>query len=169
MFDINRIVPSEIDDYFRYSTLKGHVHDMGAAMQGGIGGHAGLFSNSNDVAKIMQMFLQRGYYGGRRFFNELTFDLFNTCYFCDVGNRRGIGFDKPEMDDSMATCGCVPKSSFGHSGFTGSYTWADPLNEVVYVFLSNRTYPTMENKLLSEHNIRTEIQRIIYESLNIFK
>ncbi len=138
---------------------------MGAAMQGGIGGHAGLFSNANDVAKIMQMFLQKGYYGGKRFFNESTFDLFNTCYFCDSGNRRGLGFDKPEMDDSLSTCGCVPKSSFGHSGFTGSYTWADPKNKIVYVFLSNRTYPTMENNLLSEHNIRTEIQKIIYKSL----
>ena len=69
------------------------------------------------------------------------------------------------MDDSLSTCGCVPKSSFGHSGFTGSYTWADPKNKIVYVFLSNRTYPTMENNLLSEHNIRTEIQKIIYKSL----
>tara|TARA_B100001094_G_scaffold193895_1_gene187775 strand:+ start:11170 stop:11589 length:420 start_codon:yes stop_codon:yes gene_type:complete len=139
---------------------------MGAAMQGGVGGHAGLFSNSNDVAKIMQMFLQGGYYGGKRFYKNSTVKYFNTCYFCDDNNRRGIGFDKPQLDDSNSTCGCVPMTSFGHSGFTGTYAWADPVNNIVYVFLSNRTYPTMNNNLLSKHNIRTEIQKIIYESFN---
>ena len=137
---------------------------MGAAMQGGIGGHAGLFSNANDFAKIMQMYLQGGYYGGSRFFNESTIDNFNTCYFCDDKNRRGIGFDKPHLDDGSSTCGCVPMSSFGHSGFTGTYAWADPENNIVYVFLSNRTFPTIDNKKLSQYNIRTEIQRVIYES-----
>ena len=142
---------------------------MGAAMQGGIGGHAGLFSNSNDVAKIMQMFVQGGHYGGKIFFNNSTIEYFNTCYFCKNNNRRGIGFDKPQLDSSMPTCGCVPMSSFGHSGFTGTYAWADPENNIVYVFLSNRTYPTMDNKLLSKYNIRTEIQRIIYESFEQIK
>ena len=162
----NKIVPSEIDNYFRNDTLTGFVHDMGAAMQGGIGGHAGLFSNSNDVAKIMQMYLQGGYYGGKMFFSNTTINNFNTCYYCTDGNRRGLGFDKPQLDDSLPTCGCVPMSSFGHSGFTGTYVWADPENKIVYVFLSNRTFPTMENKMLSQYNIRTEVQRVIYESFN---
>jgi CubicO group peptidase (beta-lactamase class C family) len=162
----NKIVPSEIDNYFRNDTLTGFVHDMGAAMQGGIGGHAGLFSNSNDVAKIMQMYLQGGYYGGKMFFSNSTINNFNTCYYCTDGNRRGLGFDKPQLDDSSPTCGCVPMSSFGHSGFTGTYVWADPENKIVYVFLSNRTFPTMENKMLSQYNIRTEVQRVIYESFN---
>ena len=162
----NKIVPSEIDNYFRNDTLTGFVHDMGAAMQGGIGGHAGLFSNSNDVAKIMQMYLQGGYYGGKMFFSNTTINNFNTCYYCNDGNRRGLGFDKPQLDDSSPTCGCVPMSSFGHSGFTGTYVWADPENKIVYVFLSNRTFPTMENKMLSQYNIRTEVQRVIYESFN---
>ncbi|MAU62815.1 MAG: beta-N-acetylglucosaminidase [Flavobacteriaceae bacterium] len=165
-FSKSKIVPSEIDNYFRNTTLHGYVHDMGAAMQGGIGGHAGLFSNSNDVAKIMQMYLQGGYYGGKRFFKTSTINDFNTCYFCENNNRRGIGFDKPQLDNSKPTCGCVPMSSFGHSGFTGTYTWADPENKIVYVFLSNRTFPTMENKMLYKYNIRTEIQRVIYESFN---
>ena len=159
-----KIAPSEIDNYFRNDIIRGSVHDMGAAMQGGVGGHAGLFSNSNDVAKIMQMYLQGGYYGGKRFFSSSTIDNFNTCYYCNDGNRRGLGFDKPQLDDSSPTCGCVPMSSFGHSGFTGTYVWADPENKIVYVFLSNRTFPTMENKMLSTYNIRTEIQRVIYES-----
>ena len=162
----NKIVPSEIDNYFRNDTLTGFVHDMGAAMQGGIGGHAGLFSNSNDVAKIMQMYLQGGYYGDKMFFSNSTINNFNTCYYCTDGNRRGLGFDKPQLDDSSPTCGCVPMSSFGHSGFTGTYVWADPENKIVYVFLSNRTFPTMENKMLSQYNIRTEVQRVIYESFN---
>ena len=162
----NKIVPSEIDNYFRNDTLTGFVHDMGAAMQGGIGGHAGLFSNSNDVAKIMQMYLQGGYYGGKMFFSNTTINNFNTCYYCNDGNRRGLGFDKPQLDDSSPTCGCVPMSSFGHSGFTGTYGWADPEKKIVYVFLSNRTFPTMGNKMLSQYNIRTEVQRVIYESFN---
>ena len=162
----NKIVPSEIDNYFRNDTLTGFVHDMGAAMQGGIGGHAGLFSNSNDVAKIMQMYLQGGYYGDKMFFSNSTINNFNTCYYCNDGNRRGLGFDKPQLDDSSPTCGCVPMSSFGHSGFTGTYVWADPENKIVYVFLSNRTFPTMGNKMLSQYNIRTEVQRVIYESFN---
>ena len=162
----NKIVPSEIDNYFRNDTLTGFVHDMGAAMQGGIGGHAGLFSNSNDVAKIMQMYLQGGYYGDKMFFSNSTINNFNTCYYCTDGNRRGLGFDKPQLDDSLPTCGCVPMSSFGHSGFTGTYVWADPENKIVYVFLSNRTFPTMGNKMLSQYNIRTEVQRVIYESFN---
>jgi len=165
-FKKDKIIPSELDDYFRHDKLTGYVHDMGAALQGGVGGHAGLFSNSNDVAKIMQMYLQRGLYGGLRYVDGTTLDHFNTCYFCEQNNRRGIGFDKPDTNDGESTCGCVPQSSFGHSGFTGTYTWADPENEIIYVFLSNRTYPTMKNNLLSKNNIRTEIHKVIYDSFN---
>jgi len=141
------------------------VHDMGAAMQNGVGGHAGLFSNANDVAKIMQMYLQKGFYGGKRYFKQQTLDKFNTCYFCENNNRRGVGFDKPQLEEIGPTCGCVSMTSFGHSGFTGTYAWADPDEEIVYVFLSNRTYPTAENQLLLSYNIRTEIQRLIYEAI----
>ena len=90
---------------------------------------------------------------------------FGSCYYCGDGNRRGLGFDKPQIDDSSPTCGCVPMSSFGHSGFTGTYVWGDPENNIVYVFLSNRTFPSMNNSKLSDNNVRTEIQRIIYDSL----
>ena len=159
------IVPSEIDDYFRYDTVHGYVHDMGAAMQGGVGGHAGLFSNTNDVAKLMQMYLQKGVYGGKRYFSSETFKTFNTCHYCDQENRRGIGFDKPQLEDEGPTCGCLSMTSFGHSGFTGTYAWADPEEEIVYVFLANRTYPKSDKNRLSEENIRTEIQRLIYESI----
>ncbi len=164
-FPKSSIVPSEEDKYFRYQTLQGHVHDMGAAMQGGVGGHAGLFSNANDVAKVMQMYLQNGFYGGERFFEARTVKKFNTCYFCDKKVRRGVGFDKPETNGGGPACECVSRKSFGHSGFTGTYTWADPEKELVYVFLSNRTYPTARNTLLVKSGLRTRIQEAIYDAI----
>ena len=164
-FSDENIVPTEIDDYFRYQKIQGYVHDMGAAMQNGVGGHAGVFSNANDVAKIMQMYLQKGYYGGQRYFKTETIDKFNTCYFCTKNNRRGIGFDKPQLGEDGPTCGCVSMTSFGHSGFTGTYAWADPDEDIVYIFLSNRTYPNANNNVLLKEGIRTEIQRLIYEAI----
>lgn len=165
-FSNKNIIPTEEDDYYRYQKIQGYVHDMGAAMQDGVGGHAGIFSNANDIAKIMQMYLQKGYYGGRRYFKTQTLDKFNKCHFCHKDNRRGIGFDKPQLGDSGPTCGCISMTSFGHSGFTGTYAWADPEEEIVYVFLANRTYPTSKgkNKLLRE-NIRTNIQQAIYDAI----
>jgi len=164
-FDRKQIVPSEKDNYWRFQTVQGYVHDMGAAMQGGIGGHAGLFSNANDVAKIMQMYLQGGFYGGERFIESRTIKKYNTCYFCHKDVRRGVGFDKPQLKDSGPTCGCVSRKSFGHSGFTGTYTWADPEEELVYVFLSNRTYPSANNRLLVKSGLRTRIQAAIYDAI----
>lgn len=165
-FPEEEIVPTERDDYWRHQLLRGYVHDMGAAMQNGIGGHAGLFSNANDVAKIMQMYLQNGSYGEYQFFSAETMSKFNKRYYADKKNRKGIGFDKPQLKESeKATCGCVSDLSFGHSGFTGTYAWADPESEIVYVFLSNRVYPTMENSGLVRENIRTEIQHIIQEAI----
>lgn len=160
------IVPSEKDTYFRNQLLQGHVHDMAAAMMGGVSGHAGLFGNANDVAKMMQMYLQKGFYGGKRFFKTATIETFNRQYYADKEVRRGLGFDKPQINlDEKATCACVSSHSFGHSGFTGTYAWADPDSGLLYVFLSNRVYPTMENKKLIKANVRTEIQRIIQEAI----
>jgi len=161
----NEIVPSEYDRYFRHSELRGYVHDMGAALLGGVGGHAGLFSNAEEVARIMQLYLNKGYFEGKRYFNSNTFDKFNQCYYCPEGNRRGVGFDKPQLDGEGSTCGCVSLESFGHTGFTGTYAWADPEKDLIYIFLSNRTYPTMDNNLLGSHNIRTRIQQLIYDSI----
>ena len=161
----NSIVPTVIDDYFRYDIVQGHVHDMGAAMMDGVSGHAGLFGNSLDVAKVLQLFLQKGSYSKKIFFDEKNFNLFNFRHFEDEKVRRGIGFDKPELDpDDPNTCGCVSESSFGHYGFTGSMAWVDPEKEIVYVFLSNRTYPDESNNSLSEFNIRTELQKIVHEA-----
>ncbi len=164
-FDKNAIPPTEIDTYFRHQLIQGYVHDMEAAMEGGVGGHAGIFSNSMDVAKIMQLYLQKGNYGNVQYFSSKTFDDFNTCYFCNEGNRRGLGFDKPQLGASGPTCGCVPMISFGHTGFTGTIAWADAENEIVYVFLSNRTFPEATVNKLSKENIREDIQKIIYDAI----
>ncbi len=163
---LDNIVPTEMDTDFRMQKVHGYVHDQGAAMMNGVSGHAGVFANANDVAKIMQMYIWKGYYGGKRYFNAESLDLFNRCYYCDKKVRRGIGFDKPQLGVEGPTCGCVSMTSFGHSGFTGTYTWADPENEVVYVFLSNRTYPDVKNRKLISSNIRTLIQQAIYDAID---
>ena len=163
--DYEHIVPSEIDTYYRHQEIRGYVHDMGAAMQGGVGGHAGIFSNANDLAKLMQMYLQKGFYGGKRYIKPETVDEFNTCYYCTANNRRGIGFDKPQLGKAGPTCGCVSKKSFGHSGFTGTFAWADPEKEIVYIFLANRTFPNADTNVLSREDIRAKIQQVIYNSI----
>lgn len=165
-FPKSQIVPTEKDDFFRHQLLQGYVHDEGAAMMGGVSGNAGLFGTSNDVAKIMQMYLQKGYYGGKSYLKPETIDTFNFRYFEDKGNRRGLTFDKPSLDPEVkATCGCTSFKSFGHSGYTGTYTFVDPDTEIVYVFMSNRVYPTRDNNLLGKHNIRTRVQGLIQDAI----
>jgi len=160
----NRIVPTENDTIFRKQIIDGYVHDPGAAMLGGVAGHAGLFSNANDVAVIMQMLLNKGTYGGEKYFNESTVDKFTAKY--NTKSRRGLGFDKPDVNPKNSpTCAAASLSTFGHTGFTGTTTWADPDNGIVYVFLSNRIHPSAENKKLVELNIRTDIQQVIYDSM----
>jgi beta-N-acetylhexosaminidase len=166
-FPRERIAPTENDIYFRRQLLQGYVHDPGTAMMGGIAGHAGVFSNANDLAKIMQMYLQKGIYGGRRYFSEATFDLYNTCIYCNEGIRRGLGFDKPELDPEKEGPACpdVSPNSFGHSGFTGTLAWADPDFGIVYIFISNRVYPDQDNARLYDLSTRTNIQQVIYDAI----
>ena len=165
-FNARDIAPTEIDDYFRHQHLKGYVHDMAAAMMDGVSGHAGLFANSNDLAKMMQMYLQGGYYGGKRYFEAETIDKFNHRYYENDSIRRGLGFDKPDLDPKISAASkFASANSFGHSGFTGTYTWVDPDNGLLFVFLSNRVFPVMHNNKLGEHNIRTNIHNLIYEAI----
>jgi CubicO group peptidase (beta-lactamase class C family) len=168
-FPKDRIPPTENDTIFRKQIVQGYVHDQGAALLGGVSGHAGLFSNANDIAKIMQMYLWKGFYGGKRYLKPETIDLFNTCHFCEDDVRRGVGFDKPQLGDVGPTCGCVSMLSFGHSGFTGTFTWADPQEEIVYVFLSNRTYPDASNRRIIGSNLRSNIQQVIYDAINQYR
>ncbi len=164
--DCSLIAPTENDTYFRHTLIQGYVHDMEAAMEGGIAGHAGIFSNAMDIAKMMQMYLNKGNYGTINYFSPETFNVFNTCNFCLEGNRRGLGFDKPQLGKEGPTCGCVSKASFGHTGFTGTIAWADPETEIIYVFLSNRTFPDSNApNRLSKENIREDIQKIIQDAI----
>ena len=167
-YNTKNIAPTEIDEYFRFREINGYVHDMSAAMFGGVSAHAGLFGNTNNVAKVMQMYLQGGNYANQQILNTETINLFNICYYCDEDNRRGVGFDKPQLEDEGPTCNCVSMKSFGHSGWTGTFAWADPEHELIYIFLSNRSYPggetASESKLVKE-NIRSKIQEVIYSSI----
>ena len=164
-FDLSEIAPTEKDTYFRHTLVHGYVHDMGAAMMGGVAGHAGLFGDALDVAKMMQLFLDGGMFNGERLISEKTINDFNTCYYCKEGNRRGAGFDKPQLGKSGPTCGCASMKSFGHTGFTGTMAWADPEKDLIYVFLSNRTYPDADDNKLSKANTREDIQQVIYDAL----
>ncbi len=165
-FAYAQIVPSEVDQSFRKSVIHGFVNDQGAAMLGGVSGHAGLFSNANDLAKMSQMLLNGGVYGGKRYLKSSSIETFNTAYFQKKENRRALGFDKPAMQvgDPGPTCEQASQSSFGHSGFTGTYFWVDPDTQSVYVFLSNRTFPNADNNKLVKHDIRTKIQAAFYEA-----
>jgi beta-glucosidase-like glycosyl hydrolase/CubicO group peptidase (beta-lactamase class C family) len=165
-FDLDRIVPTEFDAKFRKQLVHGDVHDQGAAMLGGVGGHAGLFSDANDLAVLMQMYLNFGTYGGKRYIDSLTVKEFTKCQYC-FGNRRGIGFDKPEMTAGKESpvCLCVSAESFGHTGFTGTMAWVDPVNGLVYIFLSNRVYPDADDNKLAKSGIRGKIHQLIYDAV----
>jgi CubicO group peptidase (beta-lactamase class C family) len=160
---IDQIAPTEDDKLFRRSLVRGCVHDPGAAMFGGVAGHAGLFSNALDLAVLMQMNLQQGYYGGEKFFLPSTVGEFSKRQFDK--NRRGLGWDKPDPDGNGPTSDYASPNTFGHTGFTGTAVWIDPDQNLVYVFLSNRVYPDAGNTKLIKNNIRTKIHDVIYESI----
>lgn len=163
----SRILPTENDRVFRRQLIHGDVHDPGAAMLGGIAGHAGLYSNANDLAKMMQMFLQYGSYGGKRFIDSATIAEFTREQFPENDNRRGLGFDRPITDEADAGPACDEASelSYGHSGFTGTLAWVDPEYDLVYIFLSNRIHPNQDNFKLISSNVRTNIMEKIYHAI----
>ncbi len=170
-FSRDMIVPTEQDNIFRKELLQGFVHDEGASMLGGVSGNAGLFGTANDLAKIMQMYLQNGYYGGQQFLDSASVCEFTRIQYPENENRRGLGFDKPFIDnhenklkDAYPAVDASPES-FGHSGYTGTFTWADPKNNLLFIFFSNRVYPTRENSKLFKLNIRPEMHQAIYDSL----
>jgi CubicO group peptidase (beta-lactamase class C family) len=146
------------------NTVQGYVHDMGAAMLGGVSGHEGLFSNANDLAVLMQMLLNKGSYGGVKYLNPETVRLFTTR--AKGSTRRGIGFDLGAADKNVVTnlSKMASDPTFGHTGFTGTCAWADPEKNIVYVFLSNRTYPSSNNWRLAKGDYRERIQTAIYEA-----
>ncbi len=170
-FSESRILPTEYDSIYRKVLICGYVHDEAAAVMGGISGNAGLFSNANDIAKLMQMYLNGGEYGGRRYLSEDVLREFSSVQFPDNGNRRGLGFDKPLFNNSSYSLANsypapgVSQESFGHSGFTGIFVWMDPKDELLYIFMSNRVYPTRDNRLIYELNIRPSVHQVFYEAI----
>lgn len=162
------IAPTENDTCFRMQLLQGDVHDQMAALFGGVSGHAGLFANARDLAVMMQLLVNKGYANGRQFLSEYTIKKFTTAPYVENKNRRGIGFDKPEVDPEVKFYTPAKQSSmqsFGHTGFTGTFAWADPENQLVVVFLSNRVYPDASNNKLSQLDIRTKIHELFYEAV----
>ncbi|MGD0582113.1 MAG: glycoside hydrolase family 3 N-terminal domain-containing protein [Bacteroidales bacterium] len=170
-YPMARIVPTEYDSLFRKQLLHGTVHDEGAAMLGGISGHAGLFATANDLMKLMEMYRRMGNYGGEQIISSEIMKEYTRCQFPENKNRRGLGFDKPlvnnaelKQEETYPTHS-TPPESFGHSGYTGTFVWMDPKNELTYIFFCNRVYPTRNNNLLTDMNIRTEILQVIYDSI----
>jgi CubicO group peptidase (beta-lactamase class C family) len=164
----NAIVPTEYDSIFRKTLTKGWVHDENAALLGSVSGNAGLFGTAKDLAILMQMYLQKGTYNGKRYIKETTLNEFTKIQYPDNNNRRGLGFDKPLIgNDTLSIKEAYPApqvspESFGHSGFTGTFVWADPENEMVFIFLSNRVYPTRTHRNIYNLNIRPALQQVFY-------
>jgi len=164
---LNNIAATELDNYFRKELVQGTVHDEGASTMGGIAGHAGLFSNATDLAKLYLMLLNNGSYEGKQYLQPATIQTY-TSYNSTI-SRRGLGFDKPEKDNKNLKepypSKSVSPSTFGHTGFTGTCVWADPEHQLLYIFLSNRVFPTRDNKAFSSLNLRPNIQEVIYSAL----
>jgi CubicO group peptidase (beta-lactamase class C family) len=170
-FSEEDIIPTENDNYYRRQQLIGTVHDESSATLGGISGNAGVFASANDLAKLLQMYLQKGTYGGKQYLKTSTLEEFTRVQFPGTKNRRALGFDKPLLNNKdLSEKEAYPvksasAESFGHSGYTGTFVWIDPKFQIVYIFLSNRVFPTRENNLISDLSVRTEIQRIIYSNI----
>ncbi len=164
-FPLNRIVPSNKDPYFRHETIQGYVHDPGAAMYGGVAGHAGLFSNANNLGTLMEVLMQNGQYGGLSYFDSATVAKFTGQY--DKSCRRGLGFDRAECAPGKPSpcIAAVSCNTYGHQGFTGTVVWCDPKSHLVYVFLSNRTYPDEANKKLVSLGIREKVMQVLYDAM----
>ncbi|MCF6361333.1 MAG: beta-lactamase family protein [Cyclobacteriaceae bacterium] len=169
-YPLNKIVPTEIDTFFRMAPLRGTVHDEGAAMMKGVSSNAGLFGTTLDLAKIMQMYLWMGSYGDEQLISKNTMELFTACHYCNEGNRRGLAFDKPVLKDKKYGSTAIDASphSFGHSGYTGTFAWADPENGLLFIFMSNRVYPTRDNPKLYQLNIRPAMHQAIYNAIKVY-
>ncbi len=162
-FPKNQIAPTENDTYFRHQIIQGYVHDYAAALMGGVSGHAGLFSNANDLAKIYQMLLQNGYYAGKRYIKSTTVKLFTTRPFPRT-NRRYLGFDGKDGEKTYYVAPSAPDDSYGHTGFTGCMVWVDRQNNFIFIFLSNRVYPDIKNYKMNHMRIRARVHQAFYEA-----
>ncbi len=164
-FPKDKIVPTEIDSLFRKKLVQGWVHDEAAAMMGGISGNAGLFANASSIAPLLKMFLQKGSIDGIQLLKPKTLELFTQRTFPQSENRRGLGFDKPSIKiDDPYPSELVSPESYGHSGFTGTFIWVDPIDKSFVVFLSNRVYPSRNQRGLYELGIRRKLLNVTIEN-----
>lgn len=164
-FSIDSIAPTEQDDVYRHKLVHGTVHDQNANAMNGVSGHAGLFSTAGDIYKLYSMMLADGMFGGQQYLSKAVIDTFNTRYYTKYSNRRALGYDKPLISSkSTHIAPEASQKSFGHTGFTGTMVWVDPEYDLVYIFLSNRVYPSSKVNKLAKMNIRTDIQSLIYKS-----
>ena len=162
LFNKNEIVPTEDEKYWRKQLLQGHVHDPNAALMGGVAGNAGMFSTTNDLVKLMQMLLNKGIFEGKRYLNAETVTKFTSA---QVGSHRGLGWNKPTITSKgYGISDFATLQTFGHTGFTGTCLWVDPASEIVYIFLSNRVHPTVNNRIY-QYGIRKTVHQMAYRSL----
>ena len=175
-YPLSQIVPTEVDKYFRKTLIHGYVHDEAAASLGGVSGNAGLFANAESLAPILQMLLNEGKYNGVRYFKRKTVREWIKCQFPENGNYRGIGFDRRRFTDKSIVenrpyyyAASASEQSFGHSGFTGTMVWADPTEDLIFIFLSNRVHPTRNNKSFSKLNPRAKCHEAAYEAIRRYR
>jgi CubicO group peptidase (beta-lactamase class C family) len=167
-FSNDRIIPTERDTFFRHVQIHGTVHDEGAIMMGGVSANAGLFGTANDLAKLAQMYLNGGSYGGKQIIAKESIEEFTKYQYPENENRRGLGFDKPLLEydyEKSSVAKDASPSSYGHSGYTGTFVWVDPEYELIYIFFSNRVFPTRNNRKIYEMNVRPNIHQVIYDSI----
>ncbi len=166
-YPLERIVPTERDTFFRMAQLHGTVHDEGAAMMGGVSSNAGLFGTANDLAKLFQMYMNYGRFGGEQLIPSFAVKEFTRCQYCLQDNHRGLGFDKPQPfnPDGRYTALSAGPDSFGHSGYTGTFVWADPQEELVVIFFSNRVFPTRDNRKLYQMDTYSRIHQAVYDAI----
>lgn len=170
--DLDRVVPTEMDTFFRHQQVHGRVHDEAAAMLNGVSGNAGLFGNARDLAKLCQLYLQEGQYDGAQILDSMTVRVFTQCAYCEEGNRRGLGFDKPMITYDEAgsyVARSASRFSYGHSGFTGTFFWVDPLEDLIFIFFSNRVYPYRSNRKLYSLGIRPRLHQTVYDFIEANK
>ncbi|RYU79175.1 serine hydrolase [Hymenobacter persicinus] len=163
-FPLSRIAPTEYDSLFRHGQLHGTVHDEGAALLGGLSGHAGLFGNANDLAKLVQLYAWKGQYGGQQLLKAETLAEYTKCQFCP-DNRRALGFDRPATNPAVNSAKSASPLSYGHTGFTGTYFWVDPKEDLICIVLTNRVNPSRRNNKISELNVRTGVLQVALESV----
>ncbi len=169
---LDRIVPTEMDTFFRHQQVHGTVHDEAAAMLHGVSGNAGLFGNARDLAKLCQLYLQEGRFDDVQLIDSMTVRVFTQCAYCEEGNRRGLGFDKPLITYDRAAsyvARSASRFSYGHSGFTGTFFWVDPLEDLIFVFFSNRVYPFRSNRKLYSMGIRPRLHQAVYDYIDANK